>query len=85
MAMQHLLNERIPADGVKPDFSLPAFIVCNERFLPIFRANGYDDNPVAQIFVPVTESSPCRTRSMALPVERRRSFTEWRGSPSPAG
>ena len=53
MAMQHLLNEWIPANAGRPDFSLPAFIVYDERFLPIFRTQGYDGNPVAQLFIPV--------------------------------
>jgi predicted transcriptional regulator YdeE len=53
MAMQYLLKEWIPANVLRPDFSVPAFIYYDERFLPIFREKGYDGNPVAQLYVPV--------------------------------
>ncbi len=54
MAMRYLLDEWIPQNGLRTDYSVPAFIYYDERFLPVFKEKGYDGNPVAQLFIPVT-------------------------------
>ena len=36
-AMKYLLNEWIPANRLKTDYDVPAFITYDERFLPIFK------------------------------------------------
>lgn len=53
MAMRYLLETWIPEQGLKVDYTVPAFIYYDDRFLPIFREKGYDGNPVAQLFIPV--------------------------------
>ncbi|MBU1175504.1 MAG: GyrI-like domain-containing protein [Alphaproteobacteria bacterium] len=52
-AMRYIMQDWMTANGLRPDFSLPAFIYYDDRFLPIFKAKGYAGNPVAQLFVPV--------------------------------
>jgi predicted transcriptional regulator YdeE len=44
----------MPDNGYRPNVSAPAFIYYDERFIPIYKELGYDGNPVAEIFVPVT-------------------------------
>jgi hypothetical protein len=44
----------MPDNGYRPNASTPAFIYCDERFIPIYKKTGYEGNPVAEIFVPVT-------------------------------
>ncbi len=54
MAMNYLLKEWLPANGLRPDVSAPPHILYDDRFLPVFREKGYAGNPVAQLFIPVT-------------------------------
>ena len=56
VAMQYMMQEWMPANGVRPDFSLPAFMYYDERFIPIYKEKGYDGSPVAQLFIPVIEN-----------------------------
>lgn len=51
-AMHYIMQHWMKANRLRPDFSLPAFICYDDRFLPIFRKKGYAGNPVAQLYLP---------------------------------
>ena len=52
-AFGFITGEWLPQNGLRQDPDRPAFIYYDERFIPVYKAQGYKGNPVGQIFVPV--------------------------------
>lgn len=52
-AFGFITGQWLPQNGLQQDPGRPVFIYYDERFIPIYKAQGYEGNPVGQIFVPV--------------------------------
>jgi predicted transcriptional regulator YdeE len=49
----YLVEEWLPQSDYIRELEKPGFIYYDERFLPIYREQGYAGNPVAELYVPV--------------------------------
>ncbi|MDY6954112.1 MAG: GyrI-like domain-containing protein [Thermodesulfobacteriota bacterium] len=54
-AFKYITEKWLPEKGYTQDHGSPVFIYYDERFIPVYRKEGYDGNPVAEIFVPVRD------------------------------
>jgi predicted transcriptional regulator YdeE len=52
-AFRYVTENWLPENNHAPKVTVPAFIYYDERFIPIFKEQGYAGNPVASIYVPV--------------------------------
>ena len=54
-AFMFLTGQWIPENGYAQNQNAPVFIYYDEKFLPIYKEQGYAGNPVAEIYVPIAE------------------------------
>jgi len=43
----------MPENGYKQDHKVPVFVYYDDRFIPVYREERCDGNPVAEIYVSV--------------------------------
>lgn len=48
----------MPENGYKQNYKVPVFIYYDDRFIPVYREERCDGNPVAGIYVSVKERMP---------------------------
>ena len=52
-AFMSIVGQWLAENSYAQNFKVPPFIYYDDKFLPIYKAKGYDKNPVADIFIPV--------------------------------
>ncbi len=50
---QFIAGKWMTENGYIQNTAVPAFIYYDERFIPVYKKEGYAGNPVAEIFIPI--------------------------------